>query len=57
MTEEARKLIVIECNKIENTPGRCVTEEEVSLIVRRVTGLSIDQLNPEEIEELAESIW
>lgn len=57
MTEKARKLIVIECNKIENTQGRCVTEEEASLIVRRVTGLSMAQLNPEEIEELVESIW
>lgn len=57
MTEEVRKIIVIECNKIENTQGRCVTEEEASLIVQRVTGLSMAQLNHEEIEELAESIW
>lgn len=57
MTEKARKLIVIECNKIENTQGRCVTEEEASQIIERITGKSMDQLSPMEIEELAESIW
>lgn len=57
MTEKARKLIVIECNKIENTQRRCVTEEEVSQIIERITGKSMDQLSHMEIEELAESIW